>query len=179
MAITAPHLQEWIGAEVLDGAGEKLGKLDDVYFCGDEPAAVSIRSGLGGRKHHAAVVSGATVTRDSLQLVAVANELVATDAHGLDAAQFSELGSHDVRLRDLQLADIETWTAREARLKAQAEARAQAEDLQAQARLHAEEEEAAAARARDADHDAETARLARKDAEARAEQVRHEAEPLV
>lgn len=177
MAVTAPQLQSWIGAEVLDAAGEKLGKVDDVYFYGDEPAAVSIRSGLGGRKHHAAVVSGATVTRDNLQLVAVANELVATDAHGLDAAQFSELGSYDVRLRDLQLADLETWTARDERLKAQAEAQAQADELQAQAQRHGEEESAAAARARDADQEAQEAHLARKDAEARAELVRHAAEP--
>ena len=39
MSVAAQQLQSWIGAEVLDRSGEKLGKLEDVYFHAEEPLA--------------------------------------------------------------------------------------------------------------------------------------------
>jgi len=176
MAIEARDLQNWIGTEVLDSSGEKLGKLEEVYFRGSEPLAVSIRSGLGGRKHHAAVLRGATVSRDGLQLDATAETIVSSGADGLGAEQLSQLAAHDERLHSVQPEDLEGWTAREQRLKVQAEAQAKADKLEQEAQLHGKEEDAAKGRARDADHEAEEARRAREEAEAQAQAARRDAD---
>jgi len=176
MTIEAQQLQTWIGSEVLDSSGEKLGKLADVYFHDSEPLVVSIRSGLAGRKHHAAVLRGATVSRDSLHLDAAAEPVMQTDGDGVGDAQLAKLADHDDRLHGIHAGDLEGWTARGERLRAQAEAQASADELEAEAQLHAKQEDAATSRAREADDEAEEARRARQEAEARAEQARNDAE---
>lgn len=175
MSVTASDLQDWIGTEVLDSAGEKVGKLDELYFRGDEPLAAGIRSGLAGRKHHAAVLLGATVGRDSLRLSVGEAALVATDAHRLEVDQLTELAAQDRRLEGMAPGELESWTDREQRLREQAQAAADAERLQAEVVSRAEDEEAAAIRAREAEDAAESARLAREDAEARALRARDDA----
>jgi hypothetical protein len=177
MSIEAHHLQTWIGAEVLDRAGDKLGKLQDVYFRDTEPLVITIRSGLAGRKHHAAALAGAAVTRADLQIDATADMLVATGSDGLDASGLTALGEHDPRLGALLIGDLESWTQREQRLRAQAEAEAAAEKLDVEAQRRLEEEDAAKKKARAAEHDAAAAKRAREDAEAQAERAREEAEP--
>jgi hypothetical protein len=176
MPVEARRLQDWIGTEVLDSSGEKLGKLEDVYFRDGDALAVSIRSGLAGRKHHAAALRGATVGRDSLQLDATAETIVATDGKGLGAEQLTMLAALDDRLHGLGPDEIEGWNAREERLEAQAEAQANADKLRAEAQRRAQEEDQAAAKAREADEDATEARRARQDAEAHAQLAREEAE---
>ena len=176
MPIEARDLQTWIGTEVLDSSGEKLGKLEDVHFRDSEPLAVSVRSGLGGRKHHAADLRGATVSRDGLQLDATAETMVTTHGAGLGVEELTKLAAHDDRLHGIRPEELEGWNARDERLKAQAEARAQADKLDEEAHLHAREEDAAKARARDADHEADEARRAREQAEAQAQQARSDTE---
>lgn len=176
MTIEAHQLETWIGTDVLDSSAEKLGKIDDVYFRGDEPVAIRIRSGLVGRKHHLAALRGATVSRESLQLNATADTLTATGGGDLGAEQLASLAVSDDRLNGMQPGDLEGWNARDERLQAQAAAQAKADDLDAEAQRHGAEEQAATNRARHADHQADEARQAREDAEARAQQARDEAE---
>lgn len=176
MPIEARELQSWIGSEVLDSSGEKLGKLEEVYFRGSEPLAVSIRSGLGGRKHHAAALRGASVSRNGLHLDATAETVVATHGSGVGAEQLTKLAAHDDRLHGVEPEELEGWNAREERLKAQAEARAAADKLEAEAEVHAKEEDAAKARERDAGDEADEARRARQQAEAQAQAARRDAE---
>lgn len=176
MTVAAQDLQDWIGTDVHDAAGEKIGKLEEVYFRGDEPLAVTIRSGMTGRKHHAATLSGATVHRDGLCLGIGADALIATDGDGLGADELTALAGHDDRLRGLQRDELEGWSAREERLQAQAEAKARADELEAEARKRGEEEEAAAARAHEAGDEADAAQDARREADVRAERARQEAE---
>lgn len=112
MPIEARDLQTWIGTEVLDSSGEKLGKLEDVHFRDSEPLAVSVRSGLGGRKHHAAALRGATVSRDGLQLDATAETMVTTHGAGLGVEELTKLAAHDDRLHGIQPEELEGWTPR-------------------------------------------------------------------
>jgi hypothetical protein len=177
MTIEAQQLETWIGTEVLDSDGAKLGKLEDVYFRESEPLVVGIRSGLGGRKHHVATLRGASVSQASLHLDTAADALVAADAAGISATQLSALATQDDRLQSIQAGDLEGWTAREARLKALAEAEAGAVKLEDEARLRAAEEDAASAKARDAEMDAATARRAREEAELQAQRAREDATP--
>ena len=60
MSVEAEELQDWIGAEVVDPAGEKLGKIAEVFYRDGEPLVIEIRSGIAGRKHHLAALRGAT-----------------------------------------------------------------------------------------------------------------------
>lgn len=177
MPIEVRELQTWIGTEVLDSSGEKLGKLEDVYFRDSEALAVSIRSGLGGRKHHAATLHGASVSRDSLQLDATADTLIASGGDGLGAEQLTKLAAHDGRLHGVSPEQLEGWGARDERLKAQADAQAAAEELDAEAALHGKQEDAAKAKVRDAGDEANEARRAREQAEAQAQAARKDAEP--
>jgi len=175
MPIEPQELQTWIGTEALDASGEKLGKIEDVYYLDADPVLVGIRSGLAGRKHGVAVLDGASVTRDSVQLACGPDAVVKTDGGPPTGEQLSRLGSQDDRLRDLAPDRLESFNAREERLKAEAEARARADELDEEARLRAKDEEDAVARAREAEAQAEKARREREDIEAEARAARREA----
>jgi hypothetical protein len=172
MSIEAQQLQTWIGAEVLDGAGEKLGKLEEVYFHADLPLAVGIRSGLVGHKHHAAALRGATVSRDSLHLDAAAAPVTTSDAERLGPEQLTKLAAQDDRLLGVEPGELEGWHARAERLAAEAQARAEAEKLEEQASADADVEAATALRASEAEVQAHNAQVAREDADDRARQAR-------
>jgi hypothetical protein len=171
MSIEAQQLQTWIGAEVLDGSGHKLGKLEEIYFRVDLPLVAGIRSGLVGQKHHAASLRGATVSRDSLHLDAAA-EPVTSDAERIGVGELTKLATYDDRLLEVQPDELEGWHVRVERLAAEAQARGEADELTAQASQRAEEEAAAALRAGVADREARAAQLAREQADERARQAR-------
>jgi regulator of protease activity HflC (stomatin/prohibitin superfamily) len=48
MSVEAEQLDDWIGSEVLDTNGEKLGKVTEVYYKGTDALVVEFRSGLIG-----------------------------------------------------------------------------------------------------------------------------------
>lgn len=175
MTIAAQHLHTWIGAEVLDPAGEKLGKLDELHYGAGEPLVAAISSGLAGRKHHLASLRGAAVSRDAMQLGLAAGTLVQAGGHGIGRDELAALAAHDERFGALEPEDLEGWSAREERLAAEAEARAAADELDAEAERRAEEEAQAQARARDAGDEAEDARHAREEAEEHAARARRDA----
>ncbi len=177
MTIEAQQLETWIGTDVLDSAGAKLGTLEDVYFRGSEPLAVAIRSGLVARKHHFAALRGASVSHDGLHLAAAADDLVAAHEGELGTSQLTALAARDDRLQALRPDDLEGWNARKERFKAQAEAQASAVKLEEEARKHGAEEDAANAKAQAAEQEAAVARRAREDAEMEAQRARDNAGP--
>lgn len=172
MNVEAQQLQTWIGAEVLDGSGQKVGKLEEVYFRAELPLVAGIRSGLVGQKHHAAVLRGATVSRNSLHLGPAAALVTNADSERVGVDELTTLAGQDDRLQGARPGDLEGWHARVERLEAEAQASADADKLAAEASQRAEEEAAAAQRAGEADREALEARAAREDAEERARQAR-------
>jgi hypothetical protein len=120
-------------AEVVDPAGQKLGKIAEVFYRGNEPLVIEIRSGIAGRKYHLAAPRGATVSKSHLRLSS--SELVPTDG-GLGAAELGQLGGQDDRLENLTVDELEGGQARDDRRKAveQAAANADALDRKATAR---------------------------------------------
>jgi hypothetical protein len=177
MSIAVEHLESWIGSEARGRSGDKLGKIDDVYFAGTEPVAIAIRSGLGGRKHHAATLTGASVSQDGIRLAVDEDELVATDGGALTSGQISALYGQDDQLRGAPTEQLESWHEREKLRKEAEEARAKADKLEAEARRRAEEEEKAATVAGDAEVAADKARQEHEEAEARAREARAAADP--
>lgn len=176
MCIEVQEIQSWIGADVFDGSGQKLGKLEEVYFGLDRPLVIGIRSGLAGRKHHAAVLRGASVNRDSLHLDPAA-AAVPSNAERLGPEELTKLAAQDDELVGVEPGDLEGWHARVERLADEAQALVEAEKLASEAADRADEEAALTSRAREADRQAEEARLAREDADERARQALEDAEP--
>ena len=68
--LTVENLGDWRGQEVIDRAGEKVGKLEDVFYDArrDQPAFVAVKSGLIGKKLTLVPVAGASVTRDHVRV---------------------------------------------------------------------------------------------------------------
>jgi hypothetical protein len=139
--------------------------------------AIEIRCGLGGRKHHAATLTGASVSRDGIRLAVDEDELVATEGGTLTSGQVAALYGQDDQLRGEQPEQLESWHERERLRKEAEEARAEADKLEAEAQRRAEEEEKAAAVAGDAEVAAEKAREEHEEAERRAREARAAADP--
>ncbi|MGI8946018.1 MAG: hypothetical protein ACR2GL_07265 [Thermoleophilaceae bacterium] len=176
MTIEAHQMETWIGTEARDAAGEKVGKIEDIYFHGSDALLAGIRSGLAGRKHSVASLQGASVARDGVQLACGPDAIVSTDGGPPTREQLHTLTTHDERLARLEPDQLEGHKARQERLEAQAEARARADELEKEARRRAEEEQKATAEARDAAAAADDARHERERAEAEMRQVRRDAE---
>jgi hypothetical protein len=71
------RIEDWLGLQVLDADGDKLGKLDEIYYDVDsgDPVFVTVKSGLLGRHSQLVPVLGATVGRDHFR-VAYTKELI-------------------------------------------------------------------------------------------------------
>ena len=63
-------LGDWRGQDVIDTAGDKAGKLEDVFYDAhrDEPAFIAVKSGLIGKRLTLVPVAGASVTRDHVRV---------------------------------------------------------------------------------------------------------------
>jgi hypothetical protein len=61
---------EWQGKDLVDREGEKIGKLEDVYFDveTDEPMFGTVKEGLIGRHLTFVPLAGLTIGPDSLQM---------------------------------------------------------------------------------------------------------------
>ena len=70
--IVAEDIKEWRGEDVLDPAGEKLGKLDEVYYDTetDQPGFAAVKSGVIGKHVTLVPLAGATVGHDFLRVTA-------------------------------------------------------------------------------------------------------------
>ena len=175
MSVRAEHLQDWIGAEVVDSSGESLGKVAEVFYRGNDPLVIEIRSGLVGRKHHLAVLRGATVSKDHLRLAS--DVLVQTDG-GLGDTELQRLAGEDDRLQGRSAAGLESTQAREDRLHAAVQAGADADELDRQASLRQQEARQAAAAADEAANRAEHAEAQHARAREEAEKARRQADEL-
>jgi hypothetical protein len=175
MSVEAEALDDWIGSEVLDASGEKLGKVTEVFYKGPDALVVEFRSGLIGHKFHLAGLSGATVSTSYLRLGV--NETIATDS-GLDAEALELLARTDGRVEGLPLAELESGTDRRERLAAAQEAAAHADALELDATRRAEEAQIAAKQSRDSAKHAAEAEQAKVKAEKAAKAARKQANEL-
>lgn len=59
------RIEEWVGADVVDPAGEKVGKLEDLYYASgyDDPVAASVKTGTIGKSLTLVPLDSASVTR--------------------------------------------------------------------------------------------------------------------
>src|SRR6201995_3561867 len=68
--IPVENIADWRGQDVRDPVGEKLGKLEHVYFDGetDEPAFAAVKSGLVSKSLTLARPAGASVGHDYVRI---------------------------------------------------------------------------------------------------------------
>jgi sporulation protein YlmC with PRC-barrel domain len=68
--IPVENITDWRGQEVVDHKGDKLGKLEEVYFDGetDEPAFIAVKSGLVNKSITLVPLGGASVGRDYVRV---------------------------------------------------------------------------------------------------------------
>ncbi len=74
---TVEGIESWRGQDVLDSAGEKAGRLEEVYYDADgqEPVLISIKHGRLGRQVKLAPISDAAVSRDYVRLAFSGDQL--------------------------------------------------------------------------------------------------------
>jgi PRC-barrel domain len=178
------RIEDWLGQEVFDSAGERLGKLEEVFYSTATGEAVfaSLKSGLFGRHGSVVPLAGASVGRDYLRLAYTAEQIERAGGDGapesLDREEAARLGQgYGVELPAED--DYESASAAAERLRNAEEARRKAEELEAEARQREEAAENAASAVRSAGEQAadtvEQARHARTEADrARAEADRIE-----
>jgi PRC-barrel domain len=68
--IPVENIADWRGQDVVDRKGEKLGKLEEVYFDGetDEPAFAAVKSGTLGKRLTYVPLTRSTVSRRYLKV---------------------------------------------------------------------------------------------------------------
>jgi hypothetical protein len=181
--LNVEQIEEWLGQEVVDVEGERVGKLEEVYYSKgtDEAVMALVKSGIFGRHASLVPLAGASVGRDHLRLAYSAKQIaqVGSDVEAretLDANASRQLASsYGIEASD---EDLESATSINRRARATRAAEQQANELDEQARRRAEEADEAHSTAADAAelarHKAETAEQARTEAEqahARAEDI--------
>jgi uncharacterized protein YrrD len=74
--IPIEDLKDWVGQEVLDLQGEKVGKLEDVFYDteSDMPVFAAVKSGLFGKHLTLVALRGASAGRDHLRVAAEKSE---------------------------------------------------------------------------------------------------------
>src|SRR5215203_1819753 len=68
--IPVENITDWRGQDVLDAVGEKLGKLEQVYFDGetDTPSFVAVKTGLVSKSLTLVPLARASVGRDYVRV---------------------------------------------------------------------------------------------------------------
>jgi PRC-barrel domain len=179
--INVEHIETWQGQQVLDPAGESLGKLEEIYFdkSSSTPLLVTVKSGLLGRRSKLVPIDGASVSRDYIRLVHDkatvdgAPEAVGDatpDAAALDAvgAAYGLKFSERVELETSAEADARRAEAEAARTRADQLAQEAREKIEARDAAH-ERAHGASEEATQAEREAEEARQAALDAREKAQ----------
>lgn len=136
------QLEDWKGQNVVDRDGEKIGKLEDLYFeeGSREPVFGSVKTGMLGRRHILVPLDGASVTRDHLRVDYSQDQV--KDGPQVDPGATLESGTEQELARHYE---IELTAAGERRYES-ASARAEREARAREATQRAEQLEALAER---------------------------------
>jgi hypothetical protein len=93
ISIPVEDIKEWRGEDVVDLHGDKLGKLEEVYYDTetDAPAFAAVKSGMFGKRLTLVPFAGATAGRSHLRVRAAKDEFKDAPSFDPDA----ELGADD------------------------------------------------------------------------------------
>lgn len=181
----AERIEDWIGADVIDPEGEKVGKLEDVFSEDgsdeDEGSIGAIKAGAFGRKHRLIPLAGATVGPDYVR-VRYDAELVkgspeASDDGRISSEESAGLLSHYGLSRSSEgSGEYEAASAKAEREAAADEAANRADELEAEAEREGERASTMQDESQTAQSSAEEATDRQQRALTEAERLRQEAE---
>ena len=82
----AEDITAWRGQDVLDPEGEKLGKLEELYYDGetDAPLFIAVKSGLVGKKLTLIPLAGASVSPDYVRVAHTKSAVKDAPSFGTD-----------------------------------------------------------------------------------------------
>jgi sporulation protein YlmC with PRC-barrel domain len=85
--IPVENITDWRGQEVVDRKGEKLGKLEEVYFDGetDQPAFIAVKSGLVNKSITLVPLGGASVGREYVRVDQAKGDVKKAPSYDTDA----------------------------------------------------------------------------------------------
>jgi hypothetical protein len=179
------QIEEWKGQDVVDCDGEKIGKLEDIYFEAGSRDAVfgSVKTGMLGRRHFLVPLAGATISRDHIRVAYhqdhVKDAPQADPGATLESGMEQELARHyAIELTAPAAGDTgryESASAREEREARAREATKRAEELEALADRKAAEAREVELQADDTHRQAQQAQDERDRAERAAAEARAEA----
>jgi PRC-barrel domain len=175
--INVEHIEGWRGQQVLDPAGEQLGKLEEVYFdkSSGTPMLAAVKSGLLGRHSKLVPIDGASVGRDYVRVVHdKATVDAAPEAAGdtaPDAGTLDALGAA-YGLKFSERVELESSGEAETRRAEADTARARADQLDSEARDKIEARDVAHERAHGASEAATQAEREAEEARRAARQAR-------
>jgi sporulation protein YlmC with PRC-barrel domain len=181
--LNVEQIEEWLGQEVLDSEGERVGKLEEVYYSpqNGDAVLVSVKSGMLGRRVSVVPLAGASVGRDHIRLAYTQQQM--QDVGGkidtgdtLDQSAVADLGAaYGVELAP---EEYESASAINGRRAAARDAEEKAAALEDEARKRRQEADEARGEAQDAssqadqkETDAEHARISAEQARADAQQI--------
>jgi len=177
------EIEDWVGQDVFDSGGERVGKLQEVFYLTrtGEATFATLKSGLLGRHARVVPLAGASVGRDYVRLAYTGEQI--ESAGGEDAPE--TLGSEDA-LRiggayGVQIApedEFESAQVVRERIRASEEAHRRAEELAAEADRQAAEAQEARAASTDASREAQEKQERSERARAEADRARAEADRL-
>jgi hypothetical protein len=175
------QIEEWAGQDVVDRDGEKIGKLEDVYFeAGTRNALFGcVKAGMLGRRHFLVPIADATVARDHVRVTYDQDQIKAgpqiDPGTTLESAMEQELARHYALDLTAGVHQYESASARAEREAAARAATERAEELEALADSKAAEAREAEASADETQREAQQAHDERDRAERAAAEARAEA----
>ncbi len=182
--LNVEQIEGWLGEDVVDAAGERVGKLEEVFYstATGEATFASVKSGLLGRHADVVPLAGGSVGRDYVRLAYSKLEIDRANSDvsvrdSLDRDSARKLGeSYAVEIA--QGDDFESATIVNARREEAAEARSRAEALEQEAQQRAADAQEAQGTAHSAQQDAAERAAESERARADAEQARKDAERI-
>jgi PRC-barrel domain len=167
------QVESWRGQDVLDSAGEKAGRLEEVYYDanGQEPVLISIKHGHLGR--HVSLLPGSemVVSRDYIRLPFPGEEISRSPhvSAGDEVAPEAAAAVHTLfKVAVASSGPLYASSVLEQRRADASQAKDRADDAQAEAQHRQDEADEASRRASAAAEEADAARRAREQAEAAA-----------
>jgi sporulation protein YlmC with PRC-barrel domain len=143
------QIADWKGQDVVDRDGEKIGKLEDVYFeeGSREPVFGCVKTGMLGRRHILVPLTDATVSRDHVRVPFDQDQVKdgpqAEAGATLDSVKAREIARHyEIELTASAEGSVrryESASARERREDRAGEAAKRADELEALAERKAAE----------------------------------------
>ena len=115
--IPVERLADWRGAEVLDPQGDKLGKIEAVWYDAetDDPAFIAVRSGLLGKRLQLVPLRGASVGRNHLRVAFAKADLKGAPALAADEELSAEAEESSYRFFGMDYTPVGTGARRLAR----------------------------------------------------------------